>query len=942
MLVSGIHSKRISMKRLLAIIVLLLAPAAVRAQTVPTLTDTLGVDPAIAIGRLPNGLTYYIRENREPEARAELRLVVDAGSILEDEKQLGLAHFVEHMAFNGTEHFQKQDLVRYLESIGMRFGADVNAYTSFDETVYMLTVPTDTGTALAQGMQILEDWAHRQTFDPQEIDKERGVVIEEWRLGQGAEERMRDKYFPVLFKDSRYATRLPIGTKTNLESFKHSELIDYYRTWYRPDLMAVIAVGDFDKAVVEQLIRKHFSTLSARAMRDRTNYPVPDHDSTLISVVTDKEATIASVAVYHKLPAHATKTVADYRTDLAAALFSQMLNSRLNELTQDANPPFIGASAGQGSLIRTKEAFVMSAATKDDGILRGLEAIATEGARIQRHGFTATELERAKQNLLRSYEQAYAERDNSESADYASEYVGAFLEDEPIPGIETEYALVKSLVPHISAAMVNGLVKEWISDSNRVVVVQAPEKETVKVPTAADVLATFARVKAKNIAPYDDRVADASLIANMPVPGSILSAKRDSATNITEWKLSNGARVLLKPTDFKADEVLLRAFSRGGTSMASDKDFISMSTATLLVGLSGIGKHSVTDLGKALAGKAVAVSPFINERHEGFAAQASPRDLETMFQLLYLHATSPRRDTTAYQSLKMRLAAALENQSASPEAAFSDTLEVTLGQHHFRARPFTADRIQEIDMDRALALYADRFADASDFTFAIVGAFDVDSIKPLVLRYIGGLPSLQRKETWRDHGIRPPRGVVLKTVRKGVEPKSITQLVFTGPFVYNTENRLALSLMRDVLEMRLRDAIREDLGGTYGVELGHSTEREPEPAYTIQISFSADPARLDTLTARIFDEIEKLQKTGPTADEVAKVKEGQRRQWETNMKENAYWLGQIAAREMAGEPVRDVLSFPARLENVTAAQIRQAAALMRKDNYVRVSLVPER
>jgi zinc protease len=929
------------MKRLLPILVLLLAPAGALAQQASLLTDTLTVDPGITIGRLPNGLRYYIRENRKPEARAELRLAINAGSILENEKQLGLAHFVEHMAFNGTEHFRKQDLVRYLESIGMRFGADVNAYTSFDETVYMLTVPTDTGTALAKGMQILEDWAHRQSFDPEEIDKERGVVIEEWRLGQGADERMRDKYFPVIFKDSRYATRLPIGTKARLEGFEHADLIDFYRTWYRPDLMAVIAVGDFDRNVVEELIRKHFSTLTPRAAAERSSYPVPDHDTTLISIVTDKEATAASVAIYHKLPAHATKTVADYRMMLAAALFGEMLNARLTELTQDTNPPFIGASAGHGTLIRTKAAFVMSAATMDDGILRGLEAIATEGARIQRHGFTATELEREKRNLLRGYEQAYAERDNSESADYASEYVSAFLEAEPIPGIMAEYALAKQLVPQISLGMVNALAKDWIVDTNRVVVVQAPEKEAVEVPTAAEVLETFARVKAKRIAPYDDRVADASLVANMPVPGSIVTVTHDSATGITEWKLSNGARVLLKPTDFKADEVLLRAYSPGGNSMASDKDFISMTTATFLVGLSGLGQHSMTDLGKMLAGKAVGVSPYINERHEGFTAQASPRDLETMFQLVYLYATSPRRDTTAYQSLKTRLAAALENQSASPEAAFSDTLDVTLGQHHFRTRPFTAERIQEIDMDRALALYADRFADASDFTFVLVGAFDPDSIKPHVLRYIGGLPSLQRKETWRDHGVRTPRGIIQKTVRKGLEPKSLTQIVFTGPFVYNIENRLALGLMRDVLEMRLRDAIRENLGGTYGVEVGHSTEREPEPAYSIQISFAADPVRLDSLTARIFNEIETLQKTGPTSDEIAKVKETQRRQWETNMKENGYWIGQIAGREMAREPVRDLLTFPARLAKVTAAQIRQAAGLMREDNYVRVSLLPE-
>lgn len=914
-------------------------PGMVAAQQ---LTDRLAPDPNVTVGRLPNGLTYYIRENRKPEARAELRLAVNAGSVLEDEKQLGLAHFAEHMAFNGTENFEKQELVDYLESVGMRFGADLNAYTSFDETVYMLTVPTDTGRALAQGIQILEDWAHRVTFDPEEIDKERGVVIGEWREGQGAGERMRDKYFPVIFGDSRYASRLPIGTRSNLENFKHEDLINFYRTWYRPDLMAVIAVGDFDKKQVEDLIKRHFSTLSAPATTARASYPVPDHDGTLVSIVTDKEATVASVAVYHKLPVDTAKTVGDYRMMLATSLFSEMLNARLTELTQDANPPFIGASAGQGALIRTKEAFVLSAATKDDAILRGLEAIVTEAARIQQHGFTATELEREKQNLLRSYEQAYAERENSESEDYASEYVSAYLEAEAIPGIAAEYELAKLLVPQIPVQMVNGLVKEWIADRNRVVVIQAPEKASVKVPTEQEVRETFVRVRAKDIKPYDDRVAEASLIATLPKPGTIVSEKRDTLTNITEWKLSNGARVLLKPTDFKADEVLLRAYSPGGKSLVSDQDFISATTATFLIGLSGLGAHSATDLGKALAGKAVRVSPYIDDRYEGFSAQASPKDIETMFQLLYLNATSPRRDTTAYQSLKARLAAVLENQSASPESAFRDTLEVTLSQHHFRARPFTQERIAEIDLDRALAVYKERFADASDFTFVIVGSLTADSIKPHVLRYVGGLPAMDRKEKWLDRGIRPPGGVIEKTVRKGVEPKSVTELVFTGSFAYTLENRLALSLMRDILEMRLRDAIREELGATYGVEVGQATDREPEPSYAIMVSFSADPARLDSLTNRIFSEIEKLQSNGVTAEEVAKVKETQRRQWETSMKQNGYWVGQIAGRDMAGEPVSDVLSFPVRLEKMTAGQIQRASLLMRKGNYVRVSLVPER
>ena len=929
------------MKRstLLFLAAAVLAPAAAPAQQ---LSDTLPVDPNVTIGRLPNGLRYYIRVNAKPEKRAELRLAVNAGSVLEDEKQRGLAHFVEHMAFNGTEHFKKQELVNYLESIGMRFGADLNAFTSFDETVYMLTVPTDTGKALEQGVQILEDWAHGQTFDATEIDKERGVVIEEWRLGQGAEERMRDKYFPIVFANSRYAERMPIGTHAHLESFKHPDLIRFYRRWYRPDLMTVVAVGDFDKERVEQLIKTHFGRIAVSDTTSRMTFPVPDHDSTRIAIATDKEATGASVSVYNMLPVQVEKTVADYRLMLAQDLFNQMLNARLRELRQQADPPFIGGSSGQGALIRSKEVFVLSAATKDDGILRGLEALLTEAARVQRFGFTESELEREKTNLLRSYEQAYAEREKSESASYAEEYVNAFLEAEPIPGIAVEYDLAQKLLPQIPVQMVNVLAREWIADSNRVVVVQAPEKPAVKVPSEQQIREVFARVKAAQLKPYDDRVAGTSLVPNPPAPGTIVSAQRDTVSNITQWQLANGVRVLLKPTDFQADQVLLRAYSPGGSSLVPDSDFVSAIFATSLVSMSGVGDFDAIQLRKALAGKAVNVAPYIDDRREGFAAQGSPKDLETMFQLIYLNATAPRRDTTAFQSLKSRLAAYLENQGASPEAAFGDTLNVTLSQHHFRARPLTARLLDEVALDRALAIYRDRFADLSDFTFVIVGSFAVDSVRPLVLRYLGSLPASRRKENWRDNGLRPPQGVVERVVRKGIEPKSTTQLVFTGPFQYTAENRLALTLMMDILEIRLRDVLREDMGGTYGVGAGANTAREPVPSYTIGISFGADPARLDSLTQTVFQQIARLQKDGVSAEEIAKVKETQKREWETAVKRNEYWVNQIAAKFDAGENVADLLKVPERLDKITAAQIQAAAQLMRKDNFVRVSLLPEK
>ena len=929
------------MKFLKALLLLVLIATPAAAQLSPR--DTLPVDPGITVGRLPNGLRYYIRVNRKPEARAELRLAVNAGSVLEDAKQLGLAHFVEHMAFNGTKNFAKQELVHYLESIGMRFGADLNAYTSFDETVYMLTVPTDTGQALEKGIQILEDWAHNVSFDAAEIEKERGVVIEEWRLGQGAEERMRDKYFPVLFRGSQYAVRLPIGTRENLQAFKPADLVRFYREFYRPELMSVIAVGDFDKNRVEQLIRTHFGSIPARSGAPRQLFSVPDHDSTLVAVATDQEATISTIAVYYKQPLQEGKTVEHYRNRMIEQLFTTMLNARLRELTQQANPPFLGASSAQGQLIRTKEAFFLYSATRDDELLRGLDAVLTEAARVQRHGFTATELERAKQNTERYLEAAHAEREKTESGQYAEEYVSAFLNEEPIPGIDFELQLTRQLLPTVTLAEVNALVQKWMVDRNRVVVVQAPQKESVRIPSSSQMLAVFDTVRNKNIAPYDDDVTAAGLIAELRPAGRVVSERKLDQVEVTEWKLSNGARVLLKPTDYQADEILMRAYSNGGTSLVSDRDYLSASFATTLASQSGFGAFSATQLIKALAGKVARVQPMIGAREEALSGSASPRDLETMLQLTYLMMTDVRRDSAVFASLKSRFAALLENQSRDPEAAFRDTLQVTLAQHHFRARPYTAAMLADIDMERALAIYRERFANAGDFTFVLVGNFTLDSIRPLVERYLGALPGNPAGETARDDGQRPPRGVIEKVVRRGVEPKSQTEIVFTGPFEYTLPNRLALSLMTEVLDLRLRDVLREDLGGTYGVSIGSGSAREPVPQYSLTISFGADPQRLESLTKTVFEQIEKLKRDGPTADELARVKETQRREWETSLKRNAYWIGQIAARDRLGEPIADVLSFPDRLSTATPEMLRTAAQrYLRMENYVRVSLYPEK
>jgi zinc protease len=919
------------------------------AQQVPAVTvstqaaDTLPADPRVTVGVLENGLRYYIRANGRPEQRAELRLVVNAGSVLEDDDQRGLAHFVEHMAFNGTRHFPKQELVDYLELIGMRFGPDLNAFTQFDETVYMLTVPTDSAVILEQAFQILEDWAQHQLFDSLEIERERGVVLEEWRLGQGAGSRMRDKQLPILFRGSRYAVRLPIGERDVLETFDHEALKRYYARWYRPDLMAVVAVGDFDVEAIEGLIRQHFEPLAVpEEPAARPVYGVPDHEGTLFAIATDAEATNSQIAVYFKQALRPAGTVADYRQALVEALYNQMLSQRLFELTQTAEPPYLGAFSGQGRIVRSKEVYMLAALVQEGGLITGLEALLTEAERVARYGFAASELDRAKTELLRGLEQAYDERENTDSRMHVAEYLRHFLEGEPFPGIEYEFALTGELLPTIGLAEVNRLASEWITEGNRAVLVNAPEKEGLQTPNEAALTAVFLDVAARPIEPYEDAVADVPLVADMPAAGRVVRQESVEEVGLTIWELANGARVLLKPTDFKDDEILFDAWSPGGTSLAADESYVAATTAAGVVRTSGAGAFTLVELDKALAGRAASVRPYVSSLYEGLSGSASPQDIETLFQLIYLYVTAPRRDSTLFASYQTRIKASLENRSASPEIAFWDTVDVVLSQHHFRRRPPTAALYDEMDLDESLAFYRDRFADAGDFTFVFVGRFDPDSLRPLVEAYLGSLPSIDREESWRDEGIEPPTGVIRRTVQRGVEPKSLTVLAFTGGFEYTNENRYVLRSLDEVLQIRLRERLREDLGGTYGVGVRSSAVPVPTAEYSIFIEFGSAPERVEELVGVVFQQLDSLGREGPTDEELDKVKEAQRRARETRLRQNGFWLSLLLLYDRYGLELADVGRFEALVESLDARMIQEAARrYLRPDNYVEVTLYPE-
>jgi zinc protease len=906
--------------------------------------DRLPVDAAVVAGRLPNGMRYFIRPNSRPAKRAELRLAVNAGSILEDDDQLGLAHFAEHMAFNGTRRFAKQELVDFLERIGMQFGADLNASTSFDETVYQLVVPTDSADLLVRGIEILEDWAHGVTFDPAEIEKERGVVIEEWRLGQGAGHRMLQRQLPVLFRGSRYADRLPIGTRESLQSFSPAALRRFYQDWYRPDLMAVVAVGDFDPGAVERLIREHLGRVPARsAPRPRADETVPARDSAAVAIASDREATSTSVRVYFLRPGKEDGTVASYRRSLVARLYAQMLNGRLQELSQRPNPPFIGAGGGEDRLVRNTEAFTLGAALADSAVRTGLEAVLVEAERVERHGFTAAELERARQDLLRLYEQAYTERDKTESVAFAEEYVRHFLTGEPIPGIAHEFELVKRLVPGITLEETNRAARDWFATRDRVLLVNAPAKPGVPLPSGADLLGLFEQVQGRDIAPYVETVSQAPLVAADLPAGRIVAEGRDSALGLTRWTLANGVRVIVKPTDFKADEVLLTAFSPGGTSLLPDSLFRNATFASRVVDLGGLGDFTAIELQKKLAGKVAQLGPYIGGYEEGLQGQASPRDLELLLQLVYLHFTAPRADPGAFDAFRANFRAAIANRSASPAVAFQDTLAVTLAQHHPRSRPLTAAVVDSLDLDRAIRVYRDRFADAGDFTFVVVGSFSLDSLRPLVERYLANLPALNRRERWRDVGIRPPTGRVEREVRRGIEPKSQTQLVISGGLAYSRTERFLLDALAAILDIKLREALREDLGGTYGVTVRATPSRVPREQYSLSIGFGSAPERVPELLRAVDAQIDSLREQGAAAKELEKVRETLVRSEETGLRQNEYWLARLAAAERNGDEAAGYLDSRDLLPLLTPERLRDAARhYLDRTNVVRVTLYPER
>ncbi|MBK8249684.1 MAG: insulinase family protein [Gemmatimonadetes bacterium] len=921
-------------------LVAVLAATALSAQARPT---ALPMDPAVRVGTLPNGLRYYIRKNSRPEKRLELRLVVNAGSVLEDDDQRGMAHFVEHMLFNGTRRFKKNDIVSYLESIGVRFGADLNAQTGFDETMYILPVPTDKPGLVERAFDILEDWASAATFDSLEVVAERGVVLEEWRGGLGADSRIRDQQFPVIFQGSRYADRLPIGLPEILRGANPAPLKRFYRDWYRPNLMAVVAVGDADPARIERLIRARFGRLRNPARpRPRPATPVPANAAPLVSIATDAEEQVASVGVLFKHAPSRLRTRADYRRSLVEGLYNAMFNARLGELSRRGQAPFSVASSGYGSFVRGTDAYQLNAVAKDGRTREGLLAVLAEARRVREHGFLESELARVRAATLRSYESAFDDRATTESAEFTGEYVDHFLTGEPSPGIDWEFRTVKELLPGIRLDEVNQVGRRLITDSNRVVVLSAPARDSAALPTKDALLSTFAEAERTPVIAWTEEVGEGALVPSRPTPGRITNERTIAAIGVTEWTLSNGIRVLLKPTDFKADEVILRGWSPGGTSLIPDRDLPSAALATTIVERGGVSTFDAIALSKKLAGVQAQASTSIDGESEGVSGAASPKDLATLFELTHARLTAPRRDSAAFAAFRAQVEPFLANRGTSPEAAFSDTIQLTLAQHHPRVQPTNVAFLRQVDFNRAIEIYRDRFADFSDYTFVVVGAFSLAQVRPLVEQWLATLPATNRKETWKDVGVLAPKGELTKVVRKGVEPKAQTLVVYQGPAMFSPAERHALRSLTEYLEMRLLEQLREALGGTYSVSVSGGLQRVPREEFSISIQFGSAPARADSLYAAIQLVIAQTLDGTITDADIAKIREQQQRAQEVSLRENSYWLANLAARVENGEELENILRYSDFIRALTPAQVQQAARrYLSSGNVARFVLLPE-
>ena len=907
------------------------------------------IDPNVRIGKLDNGLTYYLRKNNLPANRADFYIAQKVGSIQEEENQRGLAHFLEHMCFNGTTHFPGDALKQYLERIGVKFGENLNAYTSVDETVYNISnVPVNTPGAVDSCLLILHDWSNDLTLDPKEIDKERGVINEEWRTRMSAMQRFQEKLLPAMFAGTKYATCFPIGTMDVVMNFKPQTLRDYYEKWYRPDLQGIVVVGDIDVDAVEVQIKKLFADVPAQPnAAKREYYPVNDNKEPIVLIARDKEQPHIQAIVFnkHKATPDSEKDKIGYLVEnYATNLIGNMLNARLNELLQEANPPYIYAGSYDGDFFvaKTKQAFTGIVVCKEDAVESGIATLLREMERARRFGFTESEYKRARAEYLRNLESAYNERDKRKNDEYINEYVRHFLDNEPIPGIENEYGIISQIAPSIPVEPLNMMMQTLVTDTNQVVAIFGPEKENLKMPTEDAIKKILQDVKTEELTPYVDKVSDEPLMRETPKGGKIISEQKDDVFGTTMLTLSNGVKVIIKKTDFKADEIIMKGVSPGGSSLFPDSEIININGLDA-VSVGGLGNFSAVELEKVLAGKRASVGYGIGDKTESVNGYCSPKDFETMMQLTYLTFTAPRRDDDAFASYKNRNKAAWLNQEMNPMTAFGDSVTYALRMGHPRTLRVKSDMVDKMDYDKILAMYQDRFKDASDFTFIFVGNVDIEEMKPLIAEYLGTLPSINRKESFKDNKIEYRKGVYKNEfIREQETAKASNFVSFIGTCKYDLRNTILMDMTGQVMDLVYTEKVREDEGGTYSVYVGGNLSKYPKEIAGLQVIFDTAPSKREKLMKIIFAEIEHIAKEGPSETNLNKVKEFMLKKHTEDLKENGYWMGSIDEYLFTGmNPVKDYEQI---VNSITAKDIQKFADdLFKQKNEVEVSMIsPEK
>ncbi|MBW6514761.1 MAG: insulinase family protein [Candidatus Syntrophosphaera sp.] len=901
-------------------------------------------DPAILSGQLPNGLSYYIMRNPKPADIAELRLYVDVGSVNEDDDQRGLAHFTEHMAFNGTKNFAKAEVVEYLSSIGMGYQNGLNAMTGYDATFYTLKIPTNDETKLRQGLLILSDMAHQLSFDPAEIERERGVIIEEWRMGQGASTRIRDAQNAVMLAGSRYAERSPIGTHEVISGFEHDTIKRFYRDWYRPDLQSVVIVGDFEPEAMLTLVQEYFGSIPAEENpRNREDFTVPDNLEPQAVVATDREFPYNTLNVMWKQDVKRLQTLGDFRQSVIQTLFYTMLNSRLDEHSKSSEPPFSFAFGYESPVLRTMSAASVMAVFTNGKAEEALSTILTETERVQRYGFLATEFERAKIDLLRAAEKGLAEKDTRESRDMAWSIIDAIANRNVYLGPDQEFQLLSLLLEDVGLEDVNAIVTQLIPEKNMFISIGAPQQEGLNYPSEERMLEIARTVNTLEIEPYEDKALDEPIMASIPAPRPVTKESLDPQTGIRFWTLANGVKVYSKKTDFKNDEVLLAAVSPGGYSQYKKEEIAAANLVSGYVGESGFGNFDATTLDKALVGKVANASLNLSLKTEGFSGSCSPRDLELMFQLVHQYGTNPRFVPEDFRSYVQRTKNMIQNQDLDPMMVFFRRMSSERYNDHPYMKSLADFNLDEVELASVERIFRDRFADFSDFSFVIVGNFDEDLLKEYCQVYLANLPASGRREKARDVGIGTSAGQKELRFRKGSSDRSFVAHISDGKYSYSLENEVQLSALEYVLNEKLRENIREELSGVYFIQASLQSTELPKQSYSLMTVMACSPARVDELNAAIFATLDSIR-TGDLPEKYAiSARATLEQRHSENIRSNRYWLGQIQNNLRLGRPLTGFLDKPEYFERIDRdILVKTAKKYIRFDkNKLSVIMLPE-